>query len=340
MHIGNFRRFALAFTVFTFVAGMGVFAQATVVAEGGIDVPAMVKDLGLPKDKAEAATTVINGFVGQIQESGKALVALLSQKKAEQILDAQVSAKIVQVQKNFVLKFEKFKLDLADVAGEANTITVAVKFKALIPVVLLPETATAPAAVLSAVPLSSTAASKKPAEIPLGSAPMASMPASTTNGGSSLDLSVDVAPGAGSSDGMDAMEKGAAMGMDMMGMMEKMPMDSMVGMMAMEDDKMSNDPMQSMASGSMPASSNPGATDPVVAQLLIQLQTTNNLMSQILSSPASAGSASAQAQVQLLIQLSTSQTALIRQVLDAAKTSQSSGSMSSGSMQSGSMSMM
>ncbi|MFZ2782218.1 MAG: hypothetical protein WAZ31_09280 [Rectinemataceae bacterium] len=336
----------MAFTVFTFVAGMGAFAQAAVVTEGGIDVPAMVKDLGLPKDKAEAATTVINGFVGQIQESGKALVALLSQKKPEQILDAQVSAKIVQVQKNFALKFEKFKLDLADVAGEANTIAVAVKFKALIPVVLLPETATAPAAVPSAAPLSSTAASKKPAEIPLGSAPMASMPTSTTNGGSSLDLSVDVAPGAGSSGGMDAMEKGEAMGMDMMameddaamkgmdmmGMMEKMPMDSMMGMMAMEDDKMSNDPMQIMAGGSMPASGNPGATDPVVAQLLIQLQATNNLMSQILSSPASAGSASAQVQVQLLVQLSASQTALIRQILGAAKTSQPSGSMQSGSM--------
>ncbi len=328
MHHGR----SLALAALLLALASAAYAQAPAGASDlAIDVPATVKELGLPKDKAEAATKALNELVGRVQESSKELVALLNPKKPELLLDARISDRIAQVQKAFTLNFEKFQLDLAEAAGAEKAAAVATRVRAAIPRILFE--AAAPTSGAAAMPPMAMPG-KKPAEVPLGSAPAAADGAA--GAGMNLDLSVSTDPSAGSS-GMGMMDMdGKPMdgGKDMMAMMSGM-MDTMSGMMGMMS-KMEDDPdgdmggmggMGGMGAGS--ASMGSGANS-VNDQLLKQFQSANALVARMLSTLAEKADPASKAQLLLLGQLLANQTATLQILLDG-QAKGSGGLMPSGS---------
>ena len=137
MRSARIRRFSWILAAVLSIAGLaGAYAQPTPLAAPG-GATAVVNELNLPSDKAAAALKLVDGFLGQMQQSGKDLLAFLSQKTPEQLLDPQVSSRIGQIQKGFSLKFERFHLDLADIAGEEPAAKVVSRFKAIVPRVLM-----------------------------------------------------------------------------------------------------------------------------------------------------------------------------------------------------------
>jgi len=320
----------LAIAVLAFAMLSMSFAQTAPTA-GTFDVPAIVKDLGLPADKAESAGKLINDLIGQVQDSTKSLIALLGQKKPEQLLDPQVSQKIVQVQKSFTLKFEKFQLDLADIAPQAKVDVAVARIRESVPKILF-DNSTPAVAQMAAMPstnITVAPAAKKPAEVPLGSAPVGMAMPAAAPAASSLDLSMSTDPAA-TSGGMGMMEDDKMpMPMDagMMPMMEddKMPMPMDGGMMGMDKMPMPMDggmmdmgmaqgaSAQAMGTSMAPAA---GASSSMNDQLLKQVQATNALIQQMVSSLATQTGAAAQAQMQLLGQLLANQNATIQLILN------------------------
>jgi hypothetical protein len=282
----------------------------------------------LPADKADSAGKLINDLIGQVQDSSKSLIALLSQKKPEQLLDPQVSQKIVQIQKSFTLKFEKFQLDLADIAPQAKTDAAVARIRGSIPKILF-DNSTPVTAQMAAMPSANMTvtppAAKKPAEVPLGSAPVGmTMPAASAS--PNLDLTMTTDPAASS--GSMGMKEDDKMPMDggMMGMMDndKMPMPMDGGMMGMMDKGMAQGASaQAMGTSMAPAGMAPAGMTPAASvsspmndQLLKQVQATNALIQQMVALLATQTGAAAQAQIQLLGQLLANQNATIQLILN------------------------
>lgn len=266
---------------------------------GGIDTAGLVKEMALPKDKADAATRILEDFTAQLQEASRSMVALLTAKKPEQLLDPQLSARIQQIQKTFSLKFEKTQLELADAVGEDKALAAAAKLRSAVPSILFdPAAASVPRQVALAPPAGAPSGAK-PAELPLGAAP-------------SLDLAVKADPSSASG-GMGSMG-------GMMGMMDNM-MGMMSGMMSGMDKMQMGG--SGMAGGSsmagMPATgSGAGAMD---KQLLQQFKATSELMAQMLASLASQASGPLQTQLGMLGQMLANQAAGMQLLMNAAPAS-------------------
>lgn len=365
MFKGTAARKTLPMIVLMLALASAVHAQASQETKS-FDVHAIVKEAALPADQADAATTLLDKLGVQVQDSSKSMIAIFSQKKPEQLLDPQVMAKISQVQKTFTLKFEKFQLDLAEIVPQAKADEITARTKSSIPKILFDAQASAPDTQMAAM----NPAPNKPAEVSLGSAPIgmassSSMPAA--KGSTNLDLSMSSDPSPASS-GMDddKMGAGGEMSGKMSGMMDMM--SNMMGMMSMmEDDKMpmGNDSMP-MGDGKMPmdagemgmgmggsgsASSmnamptGAAAGNSMNDSLVKQVQATNAIILQMISSLANQTGTAAQAQIQLLSQLIANQNTTLQLLLGGAAsqsggTSSGSMPMQSGSSSSSSMGMM
>lgn len=357
MFKGTAARKTLPMIVLMLALASAAYAQASQETKS-FDVPAIVKEAALPADQADATTKLLDKLGVQVQDSSKAMIAIFSQKKPEQLLDPQVMAKISQVQKTFTLKFEKFQLDLAEVVPQAKADEIAARTKSSIPKILFDAQASAPDTQMTAM----NPAPNKPAEVSLGSAPIgmassSSMPAA--NGSTNLDLSMSSDPSSASS-GMDddKMDAGGEMSGEMSGMMDMM--SNMMDMMSMmEDDKMPmgddsmpmGDDKMPMDAGEMGMGGNGSASsmstmptgtaagNSMNDSLVKQVQATNAIILQMISSLANQTGAAAQAQIQLLSQLIANQNATLQLLLGGAASQ--SGGTSSGSMptQSGSSSM-
>ncbi len=321
-------RFTWVLVIVLLTGGMaGAFAQSAPSGGGG-EAAKVVGEMGLPAEKATAALALVDGFLGQMQQSGKDLLAFLSPKTPEQLLDPQVSTRIEQLQKSFALKLERFHLDLADIAGEEMATKVAARFKAIVPQVLIGDGKTdppqhaspahpaapavaAPAAVAQAAP-PVTSAPGKPQEVPLGSGGTAALP--------SLDLQVTGNTGGGASGQMGGMMDMMSSMMSMMGGKGGMASDPNGGMSGMSNAP-SAASMPGMnnnaAMGSMPgtgASTAGGAAAPDAA-LSSQLLSTNALLTQLLSMLSSQPGGITPAQLQTVNQLLANQATLLQLLL-------------------------
>lgn len=331
MFRGTAARKVLPMIALMLALASAAYAQASQEIKS-FDVAAIVKEANLSSDQADATAKLLDKFGAQVQDSSKSMIAIFSQKKAEQLLDPQVMAKISQVQKAFTLKFEKFQLDLAEIVPQAKADEIAARTKSSIPKILFDQQPSAPDTQMANM----NAAPAKPAEVSLGSVPIGttlSAPAPTAAGSSNLDLSMSSDPSPASS-GMDG---------DMMGMMDMMSkMMGMMGSMGNDNMPMGNDKMpmsdNTMGMGmsgnassmnSMPNGAN--ASGSMNDSLVKQVQATNAIILQMISSLSTQTGAAAQAQIQLLSQLIANQNATLQLLLGG--TTSQGGATSSGSMQ-------
>lgn len=357
MFKGIAARKTLPMIVLMLALASAVHAQAAQETKS-FDIPAIVKEASLMGDQADATTKLLDKLGAQVQDSSKSMIAIFSQKKPEQLLDPQVMAKISQVQKAFTLKFEKFQLDLAEIVPQEKADEIAARTKSSIPKILFDAQASAPNTQMATM----NPAPNKPAEVSLGSAPIGAPPSASAPkaaGSANLDLSMssDPAP-ALSGMGDDKMDAGGEMsGMmdmmsNMMSMMSSMGNDKMP--MANDNMPMGDNKMPMGASGmGMGASASSMNTMPTAAtatnsmndSLVKQVQATNAIILQMISSLATQTGAAAQAQIQLLSQLIANQNTTLQLLLGGAAsqgTGATSGSMpmQSSSSSSSSMGMM
>ncbi len=355
-------RKTLPMIVLMLALASAVHAQAAQETKS-FDIPAIVKEASLMGDQADATTKLLDKLGAQVQDSSKSMIAIFSQKKPEQLLDPQVMAKISQVQKAFTLKFEKFQLDLAEIVPQEKADEIAARTKSSIPKILFDAQASAPNTRMATM----NPAPNKPAEVSLGSAPIGALPSASApkaTGSANLDLSMSSDPAPASSGmGDDKMGAGGEMSGEMSGMMDmmsnmmnmmssmednKMPMAN--GNMPMGDNKMPMDAGETGMGMGMGASASSMNTMPAAAtatnsmndSLVKQVQATNAIILQMISSLATQTGAAAQAQIQLLSQLIANQNTTLQLLLGGAAsqgTGTTSGSMPMQSSSSSSSSM-
>ena len=305
MLIVSTRKAGWALAAVLLVTGLaGAYAQPS--SERG-EVNALVKELGLPADGAEAARKLIRVFLGEMQDSGREMLDYLEEKRPEQLLDPQVAARIGQIQKGFALKLEHFHLDLSDLAGEEKAGRVVARFRAVAPQVLLGDgTAAQPAMAHASAPGASTPPASlppadsggKPAEVPLGSAPIAP----------NLDLQLP-GPAAGASGSQGGMGGMMEMMSSMMGMMGGMGGTPPAGPGAAMPGMGSAGGSSSSSMAAMPgmaAAAAPGG------ELSGQLLATNALLTKLLATLSAQPGGIQAAQLQTINQLLANQAALLQ----------------------------
>ncbi len=152
--------------VLALVGLAGAHGQSGQPSPRALDAAALAAELELSEQGTGQARRLVERLMGQTLESSQALAALLSQQKPERPLEAQVAAKVSQIQKEFSLKLRRFHLDLVDIAGEKQTEQLVTRIKAALPSVLL-EAEPGPQASARPDPAASPA---RPQEIPLDGA--------------------------------------------------------------------------------------------------------------------------------------------------------------------------
>jgi hypothetical protein len=126
---------------------VGVMAQTDTSASNfAADLSSVINGIGLPQDKFETALKLTKTFLIDLQKTNQELTQLVTppQGTSSQAgshtgdrLDPKPMEKINVKQREFGIKLEQYKLDLADAIGESNAVKITEKIQQIIPRVLL-----------------------------------------------------------------------------------------------------------------------------------------------------------------------------------------------------------
>ncbi|HEX3045661.1 MAG TPA: hypothetical protein VHY08_12960 [Bacillota bacterium] len=294
--------FILTFMVVIF--GVGVMAQTNTSAPNfASELSSVINGLGLPQDKYETSVKLTTGFLAKLQNANQELTQLMtsqvtgsqtagSQQSTGTQLDPKSMEKIIVVQREFGIKLEEYKLDLGDAIGESNATKITEKVQQIIPKVLLQNSQ------IAAADHSSHS----------GMTGMSGMPTPTpqVNGPAEVPLG-------GTSSNSGNSNTGTMFGMSMPGMNTTPGMNNMPGM---------------TMPGMTPNNTTGTGNDAVNKQILVQLQTSNSMLIQMLSIiSAQLNSENLKAQLQPIYQMIANQSTLIQMLYN----NLSAGTMNSGS---------